>query len=360
MPGILEDRISQKTDKTNDSKTHLNNEEEKRSYLSDEDISQLDALDEMMSEENFVLEKKRNKIVHRISMILLTIACTYIVVLIYGSFITEFYYNDKGTVAPVVMSVSDISDKNDYIAIMGLYLQTRSLYETLLTLDYRMAAGVEDTMSIAPEYESTLDTVSSLTTQIDAAVINSKYSQIKSMLLTWVQTHAAAYCQYMSTAVTQNDSDAASEAIAAREVLNSQFQLITQNMVTLGQDIKGYDLTDVEDWSPDGYVAENIEGVTGNSSSTSESSSTGTTDTTQSEATSDTNTESTDASSQTESTQATTDQSSENASTQSGQTTDDSTSEGTQSATTESTQSDEQSATLPGFSLNSEGGDTNG
>lgn len=200
-------------------------------------------------------------------MVLLTVACSYLVVLIYGSFITEFYYDDKGEVAPVIMSVSDISDKNEYNSIVGMYLQTRSLYETLLTLDYRMAAGTEDSMSIAPKYEATLDTVSALTTQIDAAVINSKYTQIKNMLLTWVQTHAAAYCQYMSAAITQNDSNAANEAIAARQVLNDNFQLITQNIVTLGGEIKGYDLTDIENWSPDGFVQQTIEGISSDASS---------------------------------------------------------------------------------------------
>ena len=286
MPGILQERISQKKEKEDrvpedtkekkapvETNRHFGYNEpedekpEKLDYLTEEDISQLDQLDEMMSEENFVYEKKRKKIFRRISMVLLTAACSYLVVLIYGSFITEFYYDDKGEVAPVIMSVSDISDKNEYNSIVGMYLQTRSLYETLLTLDYRMAAGTEDSMSIAPEYEATLDTVSALTTQIDAAVINSKYTQIKNMLLTWVQTHAAAYCQYMSAAITQNDSNAANEAIAARQVLNDNFQLITQNIVTLGGEIKGYDLTDIENWSPDGFVQQTIEGVSSDTSS---------------------------------------------------------------------------------------------
>lgn len=285
MPGILQERIAQKeethsNDILNKAKKpsvesqrhyeHYETEENKTEtldHLTEEDIFQLDQLDKMMAEENFVCEKRRKKMFRRISMIFLTVACSYLVVLIYGSFITEFYYNDKGEVAPVIMSVSDISDKNEYNSIVGMYLQTRNLYETLLTLDYRMAAGTEDTMSIAPEYETTLDTVSSLTTQIDAAVINSKYTQIKNMLLTWVQTHAAAYCQYMSAAITQNDSNAANEAIAARQVLNDNFQLITQNIVTLGGEIKGYDLTDIENWSPDGFVQQTIEGMSSDTSS---------------------------------------------------------------------------------------------
>lgn len=279
MAGILEERLpksrrNQKKEipdpepdeKTTDSQDENGYETPHR--LTEEDIEQMDELDRMMSEENFTAETRQRKMVKRVSTILMTMACCYLVFLIYGSIITEFEYNDKGEVAPVVLSVSDISDRNEYNSIVGMYLQARSLYETLLTLDYRMAAGTEDTMSIAPDYEKALDTVSSLTTQIDAAVIDSKYTQVKNMLLTWVKTHAAAYCQYMSTAITQNDSDAASEAIAARQVLSDNFSLITQNIVTLGGEIKGYDLSDIKDWSPDGFVQETIEGISSDATET--------------------------------------------------------------------------------------------
>ena len=290
MPGILQERVNQKKS-VSDSKTSEKKQESSsiqtetnrhfqydspndddditagNDYLTEEDVEQLNRLDQMMDEENFAAEKKKRKYFRRFSIILLTVACTYLVVLIYGSFITEFYYDDKGEIAPVIMSVSDISNKNEYNSIIGMYMQTRSLYEQLLILDYRMAAGTEDSMAIAPEYEETLDTVSTLTTQIDAAVISSKYTQVKNMLLTWVKTHAAAYCQYMSTAISQNDSNAASEAIAARQVLNSNFQLITQNIITLGGEIKGYDLTDIESWSPDGFIQETIEGISSDSQS---------------------------------------------------------------------------------------------
>ena len=43
--------------------------------------------------------------------------------------------------------------------------------------------------------------------------------------------------------------------------MNDNFQLITQNVITLGEDIKGYDLADIKNWSPEGYVQETIEGI---------------------------------------------------------------------------------------------------
>ena len=108
MPGILQERIAQKeethsNDILNKAKKpsvesqrhyeHYETEENKTETLdnlTEEDIFQLDQLDKMMSEENFVCEKRRKKMFRRISMIFLTVACSYLVVLIYGSFITEF------------------------------------------------------------------------------------------------------------------------------------------------------------------------------------------------------------------------------------------------------------------------------
>lgn len=119
-------------------------------------------------------------------------------------------------------------------------------------------------MGIAPEYEAALDTVSTLAVQVDASNISSRYNQIKSMLLTWIQTHCAAYCQFMSAAITQNDNNAAAEAIAARQVVNDYFQTITMNIVTLGDDIGLFDLTEIKEWSPDNYIQTTYEGLEAN------------------------------------------------------------------------------------------------
>lgn len=260
MPGILEKRLARDNEDVKD-ESILAHEEKNEPPVYEDDLKDLNDLQDLMSEESHMVDEKRMRRRNRIGQAILTVACTYLVVLIYGAVITEYRYNDVGTVEPIVLTVSDISNKNEYNNILGIYLQSRALYEKILTFDYRVAAGTEDTMSIAPEYESILDTVSSLATQIEASTTLSKYNQVKGMLLTWVKTHIAAYCQFMSTAITQNDANAANEAIAAREVVNSTFQVITQNVLTLGEDINGIDLTEIMDWSPDGYIQKTIEGV---------------------------------------------------------------------------------------------------
>lgn len=285
MPGLLEKRLTQeekfhsdegKKNNTKNSKKDRNfaskefSKEEsdysktqkmEDSYMTEEDITELEELEALVAEEEFQKESRKRHKTHRFFLILLTAASIYLIMLIYGVIITEYRYNEKGKVEPITLTVEDITNKNEYISVLGMYLQARTLYEEILTLDYRIAAGVEDTLSVAPEYETVLDSISSLTVQIEAATFSSKYNQVKNMLQTWVQTHAAAYCQYMSAAISKNDSNAAAEAIAARDVVESQFQLVTQNMITFGTEISGYNLTDIKNWDPNNYVQSAIEGI---------------------------------------------------------------------------------------------------
>lgn len=255
--------MTQKASGTFGRNININKEEEDIDVtpLTEEDIRELNELEAMISEDAFHRGEKHRKTRRRITNVLLTIACVYLTILIYGTIVTEFHYDEHGEVAPVEMSVEDITNRNEYLTVLGLYLRCRDLYQEVLTLDYRMASGIEDMMTVAPEYEEAIDVVDALAVRIDATTAGSKYNQVLSMLYTWVNTVMFNYCRYMSEAVSQNNAEAANEAIAAREYANENFQLITRNMVTLGSDVKGYDITDIKDWSPDGYIRSTIEGV---------------------------------------------------------------------------------------------------
>lgn len=229
--------------------------------LSEEDVRELEELEAMMSEEAYAKSEKRRRGVRRAGIVVMTLLCVYLTMLIYGTLVTEFRYDESGAVAPVEMSVEDISNRNEYMTIVGMYMQCRTLYEKILVLDYRMASGVEDLMAIAPEYEEAIDVVNSLAVQLDAVSVGSKYNQVLNMMYTWTNTHMFNYCRYMSTAVSQGDEQAAAEAIAARQYVLDTFQLITQNVVTLGSEVKGYSLNEITDWSPEGFVRKHLEGI---------------------------------------------------------------------------------------------------
>lgn len=271
MGGLLKQRLNQQTPDTGKSDAGQENAAlaqdftpDPIDFISQEDIKVMDELDAMMSEDEFEAQQKKIRIAKRVFQILLSVACIYTAFLIYGALITQFAYGDSGKIEAVSVSVDDIYQRNEFEKILVFYLQARSIYEDVLLLDYRIQAGQEDLLNIAPEYEAELDAVSSLIVHIEGASIETKYNQITNMLYTWVQTHMAAYCQFMSTAITQNDDNAANEALACREVLYSNFQLISQNILTLCADIKGIDAEDISSWSPEDYVQSAVVGVSGN------------------------------------------------------------------------------------------------
>ena len=118
--------------------------------------------------------------------------------------------------------------------------------------------------------------VSDLAIKIDALTVNTKYSTVKDMMYQWVSNDAALYLQYMSNAITKNDSEAADNAIVEKDTMYNDFSLITQNIVTLGENIKGVDITEITDWSPDGYVNEQVYGSADGENKQSETDNTGT------------------------------------------------------------------------------------
>ena len=115
-------------------------------------------------------------------------------------------------------------------------------------------------MTIAPEYEALLDDVTNLSVKTEAMEVESQYSQIKNIMLLWVKNDIAVYLQNMSAAISQNDVETANKAIQDKERVYKDFSIITQNIVAMGESVKGADLTEIREWTPESYVDEKING----------------------------------------------------------------------------------------------------
>lgn len=222
-----------------------------------EDELELSSLKQAREEKR---EEERHKKRMKIFNILMITACIYIIFLIYGVFCTNYQYNDKGEITPVVLSVSEIKALKDYNTMLVQYEDCRVLYEKILQLDYRLGLGVEDPLTLAPEYEKLLDEVNDLTVKTDALDVNTRYDTIKGMLLNWVKTDTAIYLQKISSGISQNNADDANTAITYKTVMYDDFALISQNMITIGENVNGANINGIKEWSPEGYINEFING----------------------------------------------------------------------------------------------------
>ena len=217
-------------------------------------------INELLQQRQEEKSQKHQKIFSNIMSGVLIAGCVYVSILIYGVMVTDYNYNENGEIVPEVVSVQDIKEEKAYDTILYQYLQCRSLYEEVLMLDYRLGKGEEDPLTLAPLYEEKLDTVSSLSIKTDALTVETKYSKVKDMLLSWIKNDIAVYLQNMSSAISQNNSETAQNALQDKDRVYSDFSLITQNLVAMGENLQGVDLTDVKQWTPEDYVDEQING----------------------------------------------------------------------------------------------------
>ena len=227
------------------------------------DIFSEAALEAAEIEDSFhesVQQMRYEKIMKAINLCIIA-GCIYVVFLIYGVICTQYQYTEEGVIEPTVMTVEEIKAQKSYEVLLSSYLRCRVIYEEILILDYRLGQGIEDPVIIANEYTALLESVNTASTQNSAMVVDPKYMQIQESMAYWIQNDAALYLQYMSDAITNNNTDSATYAVAWRSKMYEDFLQITSNIVATGETIKGIDLIDIKEWNPNDYVYSYINGT---------------------------------------------------------------------------------------------------
>lgn len=232
------------------------NEMPKEPELSEEMLEAYEIKKARENKERIRRLETREKIVN----ILCAVICLYLIFLIYGVICTNYHYDETGKIAPQILSVEDIREGKKFDVVLVQYENCRVLYEKILMLDYRLGQGIENPLILAPEYEKILDEVQNLSIKINALDSDTKYEQIKNMMLSWVQNDTAIYLQKMSSAISQNNSEDASIALSYQTAMYNNFSLITENMVSMGEAIEGIDMTETKNWSPEKYIKDAING----------------------------------------------------------------------------------------------------
>ncbi len=233
-----------------------------------------------LSEAAALARKERfSKILVRMTTGILIAACIYLVILIYGVVVTDYTYDDEGKIIPVMLSVKEVKAKKEFEPILGQYETCRLMYEKILMIDYKLSQGYmigdggreltaeemeERYKVIASEYQALISSdenlnINNLGIKLDALEVNSKYAAVKAYMITWL-SDTSYYLAKMSLALSANDQTAAGEALAAREKIYNEFSIITQNIVALGDNVKGIDMTKIKEWSPEDYVDKQVNG----------------------------------------------------------------------------------------------------
>lgn len=232
--------------------------------------------EEVKQVEDAERREKQSNLRHRIFNILMVALSFYMVFLIYGVTTTQYSYNKQGKVTAEKMSVSDIKEKKEFEKILTQYRKARALYEKVLMFDKRLELDASQAVALATEYEGVSDDVEALYTKVKAVKVNKKYAQLQQLLLNWLKGNDATYddagnqltpptglfmyVTYMSSAISKNDSAQADKAVQCRDNVYTEFSVISSDIITLGESLKGVDVGEDKKWSPETYVDEQVNG----------------------------------------------------------------------------------------------------
>lgn len=231
-----------------------------KDQLSKENKGAAEKLDKELEEEierrseRFESNGKSTKRNYYIFKVVLCVLCGYLLFLIYGALMTDYDYNEKGNVTAQRMSVEDIRQQKEFNTLLGYYMDARALYEKILSLNYQLDRNEKDAIKYASEYEKLLDESSRIIIQVKAVTPSKQYSQAYSLLLNWVNADLSSYLQEISKALTTGSAENLQNAMNDKQRCYNNCHQLTANIISLGQNIKGVNLTDVKDWSPEIYI----------------------------------------------------------------------------------------------------------
>ena len=189
-------------------------------------------------------QESRDKLID----VLFIIGTIYFCFLTFGVWSTSYHYDDNGKIVAQSMSYEDIVEKKSFEMLITQYMECRNLYEKVLNIDKQLADGKVQPFTLAPNYEAIVTEAETLYTKTEALSIDVQYEQIRTMYLTWLKDNLATYCKNMSTAISQNNKEVAQTALYNREKTYSDFSLITQNIIAMGEIIPGIDLVNIKEW----------------------------------------------------------------------------------------------------------------
>ena len=259
MSNLLEDRLGEKYGKKRGierkqlekhKKTVKFSELEKAVFDEDDferDYDEIDLTEARQYERN----KLKRSIASRAGKAVLVLLISYTVFLTYGIAITDYIYDERGNVVPLVMSVDDIERKREFEDFSAYYYSIRELYEKILLLDDILAGADDSTdyVSLSSEYEQLLDTVSYIVIQLEAYSPASAYRQTYEMMTELIKTDIAVYLQNISAALAKNDSDKWQKAVIDRENVLVKFSKVTGNLLSIGETVKGVSIADISGWN---------------------------------------------------------------------------------------------------------------
>jgi len=260
----LSERLRQKRGRTQDSREKSGEEKQEsneKTSIYGKELEPLSDIDNDLEEiQKLRIQGKRRNVISRFAMLIMAAGCVYAIFLIFGVFMTDYQYDVTGEVKAQVLTVDDIKARNNYNVLKVQYEKLRVVYEDILQLDAQLGEAVDGYAVLGGEYAGLMDETEDLGIKTDALTVESKYQPTKDLMYSWIREYAWNYLVAISSALTNNDAEAADSAIVYKNYMYSVFANVTDNVISLGEGLKGIDLDNIRSWDPDVYKQDYLNG----------------------------------------------------------------------------------------------------
>lgn len=193
---------------------------------------------------------KQMSVKQRRKWIIISIVIGYACFLLFGLVSSDFVVDERGIAVPVAKSQSEVKTIEEYKLLKSFYDDAQAKYKEVLDTDIEIANDSSKAKLIATRYEKILSWYDAYLTQLKAVEVSTDYAFIKENLVSWAANDICVYLQNISSAFSTGNQEKLSVALDDRYRTMNDFNVITSDLLTIGETIEGANLTGL-DFNPE-------------------------------------------------------------------------------------------------------------
>lgn len=192
------------------------------------------------------------KVLATIKQVVGLVLCLYMALLIYGSLITDYVYDDSGLPVPREMSMEYLAKNDEYTSLLIQYAKIQDIYERILRLNFDFAQQTKSSAVLAQGYNAILNEIDVLIPKVRGVEV--RYSQSAlDMMVSWLSYDAALFLQNIAVGLTQGNSEKIALANEYDYAMRVDYERITNYMRELCDEL-AVQRAKLLEWTPNAFL----------------------------------------------------------------------------------------------------------
>ncbi len=184
---------------------------------------------------------------HWLKSLLITL-CLYLVFVLFGMLITDYYIDENGYRQPIEANFAYLEQREDYRELKKQYDQICDLMVDITVIDIHFANKDYTDMEAVTYYTKILnERVDILIPKITALELGEEQAVVQQTMETLLSNDCAVYLQKIVEGLRAGNADTVKTALVWRDKAFSSFEILRGDMSNLARRVKA-DYRSIDDW----------------------------------------------------------------------------------------------------------------